>query len=85
MTESEDTVNVECDCCLDGITPTCITFFFAYILLFVVTVVVLINYQNVRKRSRQPAVMRNTSKFWVVIGVICLQLFRVVYFSPVWF
>ena len=29
--------------------------------------------------------MRNTSKFWVVVGVIALQLSRVIYFSAVWF
>ena len=52
-----------------------------YFVLIVITAIVLVNYRNVRKRSKQPALMRNTSKLRIIIAVITLQVVRLFYFS----
>ena len=77
--------NYECDCCVPDVRSTCKVFFFGYIILMTATIIVLFNYRNVRMRSNQPAVMRRTSKFWIVVAVMTLQFVRILYFSTAWF
>jgi hypothetical protein len=36
-------------------------------------------------RSKQPGVISNTSKFWIVVGVLSLQVVRIIYFSTAFF
>ena len=38
-----------------------------------------------RKRSKQPGVVNNTSKFWIVVFVLSLQAVRIMYFSTAFF
>ena len=80
-----DNERFSCDCCVPGVTITCKVFFVGYIILILVTSFALANYRNVRKRSKQPAVLKTTSKFWIIVGCISLQVMRLVYFSTAFF
>ena len=53
----------ECDCIVEGVTITCLIFFVVFAILLITTTIVLLNYRNVRRRSKQPALMKNTKKF----------------------
>lgn len=63
----------------------CKVYFYGYLILAILTVGTLLNYRQVRKRSKQPGVVSNTSKFWIVVFVLSLQAVRIMYFSTAFF
>ena len=64
----------------------CKVYLFFYLILFIVTVATLFNYRSVRRRSKQKDLLKgNTTKFWIVIGVVSLQIVRIMYFSSAFF
>ena len=81
---TEDTTvnNADCDCCVPGVVVVCKAYFYVYLLLILVTIGVLLHYSYVRRRSRRPALLlKDTSKFWIVVIVMSLQVCRTLYFS----
>ena len=83
---SEEQPRYECDCCVEGVTIVCKVYFGVYLLLAALTVATLINYRKVRTRSRVPtSIAKDTSKYWIVVGVALLQVFRIIYFSTAFF
>ena len=75
-----------CDCCVPNVDTVCEIYFGFYLLLMLLTVIALLNLCNVRKRSNLPVLIRNNStKFWIIVGVLALQFTRIIYFSTTFF
>lgn len=75
---TNEQTSVECDCCVSGVAPTCYIFFFSYIIILAITVVALVRYRSVRKKIRRPIVLGRTTKFWIIVGVVTLQIVRII-------
>ena len=67
---------------MPGVTVVCKVYFGIYLLLIAFTCAVLIEYRRVRMRNNGPALFqKDTSKFWIVVVVMSLQVCRTLYFS----
>lgn len=67
---------------MPGVTAVCKVYFWIYLFLIAITCAVLLDYRRVRMRNNSPALLKkDTSKFWIVVVVMSLQVLRTLYFS----